>query len=165
MKIKLKTFEKTIWCTLFIIYDVVSLFWSCIIFKNLVYNISSISLQKDGIGIIGGADTSTFIFRLGNVLGLIFPIMIFLSFITCFLSIVSFFKKQRGKKIDIFLFVSVILTLITFLLIPVRSYAVALYTVVNHIPFLKHAAIYYMIISFAVILADVILTVKEKTSI
>lgn len=146
-----------------IIYDVVSLLWCYIISSNFVYNLTEIQLRDPSITIIGGADLPTWSFIMGGILGCACSVLfVLLSLATVFLFTVSIIQKQNNRKFYILLCTFSALTLIVFMLIPARTYAVSLYALVRKLSFLKYIQFFYIIISLIIIVTNILVAIKSS---
>lgn len=149
-----------------IIYDVVSLLWCYILVKNLIFEFSTVKIGLNGIEIIGGADIPTLIYKMGNVIGVVFPMLfVLLSITTIVLFTVSIFKKQTNRKFNILLCVFSALTLIIYMLIPAQTYVVSLYILVEKLSFLKYIQFIYIIISLIIIVTNILFAIKRSNEI
>lgn len=170
MKIKkIMFFKKLVPPALVILYNIISIFWCYVFIQSIIFNFSDIKIGADGIdntiNIIGGADIPTLIYKMGNVIGVVFPILfISLSIATTFLLTVSVFKKKLNRKLNILLCIFSALTLIVFLLIPAQAYYISLYTLIrfHKIPLIEHSHIFYILISLAVIAFNLFSYIKCK---
>lgn len=141
--------NKKIAIILTVLYDILSIFWCYVISANLVYNFTKISVNEDGIGIIGGADMPTLLYQIKGIFMaryLFSSLFLILSITTVFLLTVSTFKKQASRKLYITLCVFLSFTLIVFLLTPAYSYIVAFYALINSITVFKFLQIFYIVI-------------------
>ena len=155
--------------TLVILYDIISIFWCYILVKSLIFEFSTVKIGLNGIDIIGGADIPTIIHKMGNVIGVVFPMLfVILSIATAFLLTVLVFKKKLNQKLNILLCIFSALALIVFMLIPRQTYYVSLYislyTLIrfHKIPLIEHSHIFYMLISLAVIAFNLFSYIKCK---
>lgn len=169
MNKKVELVKKLVSPAIVILYDIVSLFWCCVFIQNIIFNFSDIKIGADGIdntiNIIGGADIPTLIYKMGNVIGVVFPILfVLLSIATAFLLTVSVFKKKLNQKLNILLCIFSALALIVFMLIPRQTYYVSLYTLIrfHKIPLIERSHIFYMLISLAVIAFNLFSYIKCK---
>ena len=145
-----------------IIYDIVSLFWCYILVKSLIFEFSTVKIGLNGIDIIGGADIPTLIYKIGNVIGVVFPILfVLLSVAITFLFTVSIFKKQTNRKLNILLCIFLVLSLIVFIFISTQAYVVSLYVLVRKLSFLKYLPILYVIVSLLAIIANALISKKR----
>ena len=148
-----------------ILYDIISLFWCYVIIKSMIFEFSTVKIGLNGIDIIGAADIPTIIYKIGNVIGVVFPMLfVILSIATAFLLTVSVFKKKLNQKSNILLCIFSALALIVFMLIPRQTYYVSLYTLIrfHKIPLIEHSHIFYMLISLAVIAFNLFSYIKCK---
>lgn len=148
----LNSIKKFISSSFIILYNIVSLLWCYILVKSLIFEFSIVKIGLNGIDIIGGADTPTLIYKMGNVIRAVFPILfIILSVAIIFLLIVSILKKQMNRKLNILLSVLIALSLFVFMMIPFQTYYISFYILVKKFSFLKYTHIIYIMLSFAVI--------------
>lgn len=160
---KLNSFKKFIVSALVILYDVVSLIWCYIIFSNLVYNFSLVSINENSIGIIGGADAPTTLFLLGKFLGVGFSILfILLSIAIIFLLTISTFKKQVNQKLSILLCIFLVLSLIVFMMIPAQTNVISLYILVRKLSFIRYIGVFYIVLSIAIIVINILFSIGKK---
>ena len=157
---KVELVKKLILSALVILYDVLSLFWCYIITSNFVYNLSLIQKRGTSIGIIGGADVPTLIYKMGNVIVGVFSILfVLLSITTVVLLTVSIIQKQTNRKFKILLCIFLTFTLIIYMLIPAQTYAVTLYALVRK---LKYIQFIYIIISLIIIVTNILVAIKRR---
>lgn len=154
--------KKVAFSTLAFIYDITSLFWCYVIIKSLIFEFSTVKIGVNGIDIIGGSDISTLIYKMGNVTGVVFPVMfILLSVVSIFLLNVSIFKKQINRKLNILLSVFIALSIFISMMIPFRTYYVSSYLLVIKFTLLKYTRIFYIIISLIIIVTNILVTIKR----
>lgn len=146
-----------------IIYDVVSLFWCYILVKSLIFEFSTVKIGVNGIDIIGGADIPTLIYKMGNVIRVVFPILfVLLGITTVVLLTVSVLKKQTNRKLNILISVLIALSLFVFMMIPFRTYYVSSYLLIKIFSFLKYTQIVYIMLSFTVIVKNILSVIKRS---
>ena len=75
---------------------------------------------------------------------------------------VSIFKKQTNRKLNILLCIFLVLSLIVFIFIPTQAYAVSLYVLVRKLSFLKYLPILYVIVSLLAIIANALISKKGE---
>lgn len=148
--------KKYILPTLTVLYDVSTLFWYYVIISGLMYNFSRIFVRDNGIGIIGGADTPTLMFQVGNLLKSI-PALLFLaaSIGTAVLLTLLARKKYISRKASIALCVCSVVSFIAFFFIHVDTYLVSLYAVVRSISLVYCTYIVQVVLSGAVVFTSV----------
>ena len=118
----LNSIKKFISSSLIILYNIVSLFQCYILVKSLIFQFSAVKIGLIGIDIIGGADIPTLIYKMGNVIGAVFPILfVLLGITTVVLLTVSVLKKQTNRKLNILISVLIALSLFVFVMIPFRT--------------------------------------------
>lgn len=156
-------FKKLVSPAIIILYDIISLIWCYIIFSNLVYNSSLVSINENSIGIIGGADAPTTLFLLGKFLGVGFSILfILLSMAIIFLLTISTFKKQANQKSSILLCIFLVLSLIVFIMIPTQTYTISLYILVRKLLFIRYIGVFYIVLSIAIIVINILFSIGKK---
>ena len=155
--------EKIIFSVFSTLYSVISLFLCCVIINNLINSVFKISVNENNIGIIGGADTPTLIFQIGNVLQFAFSIL-FLIFSIAAVSMlfVLILGKKAKPKFRILICIFSALSLIVFMMIPAQSYILKLYILVRNLSFLKYSNILYIIISVVIIAVNVFIIIKKN---
>ena len=95
----LNSIKKFISSSLIILYNIISLLWCYILVKNLIFEFSTVKIGLNGIEIIGGADIPTLIYKMGNVIGVVFPMLfVLLSITTIVLLTVLIIQKQNNNK-------------------------------------------------------------------
>lgn len=111
-----------------VIYDVMILALSYLLFNSIIFNISRISVINGSIGIIGGADMPTLLFVLTKN-----PVMFLMEFFIIFgistaviITVVSF-KNSCSMRLCITAVGFLIVTAILFILIPPQAYVISLY--------------------------------------
>ena len=155
---KLNTIKQISTHILVILYEIISVFWCYIIINNIVYSHFRVYAEHESIGIIGGADTPTMMFIMGELLKWNFSILfVIICIVTIFILNFSLFKKKVSKKFNKILCVFSVLSLIVFMLVPAQSYAVSLYTVFRILPFTKYIQIIYIIVSIMVVAINLFL--------
>jgi len=143
------------------LYGIVSLFWCYILIKSLIFELSTVAIGMNGIEVIGGADIPTLIYKMGNILGCSFPILfVLLSISTVVLLTISILKKQVSRRLNILLSVLIALSLFVFMMIPFQTYYISSYILLKKFAFLKYIRIFYIILSFAVVLKNILLAQK-----
>lgn len=65
--------KKIVLSLLAILYDIVSLFWSYVLVRNLIYNFSTITVGKNGFKITVRENILAFVFEIGNIWGQFSP--------------------------------------------------------------------------------------------
>ena len=148
-----------------IFYSIISIFWCYIIINNMVYNLLRVNVHNEAIGIIGGADMPTTMYIMGEIFNLGFSaLFLIICIVTVLLLNFSIFKKIVSKKFSITLCVFSVLSPIIFMLVPVQSYVISLYSVDKVFLFTKYIQIIYIIISVFVIVRNIfeIKNIKEK---
>lgn len=156
--------KKLILSVFVILYGAVSLFWCCIILRQIIYDFSFITMNESSIGIIGGADLPTLIFMLSieKIFEWIFSVLfLILSVGTVILLTVSIFKNKISKKYRVMLCILEVINLIAFMLIPVQTYAVSLYSFTREFLIAGYLPVAYIAISAAVIAMNILLTMKK----
>lgn len=156
--------KKNIFRIVAIIYDIVALFWCCVLARDLIYHFY-VKLGGDRIVIFGGVGYSTAVFEYGEILGLILPItFIILSLFSVVLLTISAFKTCVKKRTNIWLICLLGGALTLFLLFPAMTY---LTTLINRIAFRIGiinivAKILYCVAAFGAIGFNVFSLIKRK---
>ena len=130
-----------------VIYDVMILALSYLLFNSIIFNISRISVINGSIGIIGGADMPTLLFVLTkNPVMFLMALFIIFGISTAVIITVVSFKNSCSMRLYITAIVFLIVTAILFILIPPQTYAISLYlyalkvTIIYNIPVLYYIA-------------------------
>lgn len=122
-----------------VIYDVMILALSYLLFNSILFNISSISVINGSIGIIGGADMPTLLFAMTkNPVMFLMALFIIFGISTAVIITVVSFKNSCSMRLYITAIVFLITTMVLFVLIPMQAYVISLYV-------LKVAIIYDII--------------------
>lgn len=156
--------KKLILSVFVILYGAVSLFWCCIILRQIIYDFSFVATNESSIGIIGGADLPTLTFMLATerIFGWIFSVLfLILSVGTVILLTLSIFKNKISKKYRVMLCILEVINLIAFILIPPQTYAVSLYSFTREFLIAGYLPVAYIAISAAVIAMNILLTMKK----
>jgi len=160
---KIVLVKKLVLSAFVILYDIVSLLLCYVFIKSLIFELSTVKIGLNGIEVVGGVDLSTLIYKMGNVIGVVFPILfILLSVATVFLLTVSIFKKQINRKFNILLCIFSALTLVIFMLIPPQTYVISLYILVRKLSFLKYIRFIYIIVSLIIIVTNILFAIKRN---
>ena len=143
-----------------VIYDVMILALSYLLFNSIIFNISSISVINGSIGIIGGADMPTLLFVLTkNPVMFLMALFIIFGISTAVIITVASFKNSCSMRLYITAVVFLIVTAILFILIPPQTYAISLYV-------LKVAIIYDIRVLYYIATAtEIIIICKKKKAI
>ena len=143
-----------------VIYDVMILALSYLLFNSIIFNISSISVINGSIGIIGGADMPTLLFVLTkNPVMFLMALFIVFGISTAVIITVASFKNSCSMRLYITAVVFLIVTAILFILIPPQTYAISLYV-------LKVAIIYDIRVLYYIATAtEIIIICKKKKAI
>lgn len=143
-----------------VIYDVMILALSYLLFNSIIFNISSISVINGSIGIIGGADMPTLLFVLTkNPVMFLMALFIIFGISTAVIITVVSFKNSCSMRLYITAVVFLIVTAILFILIPPQTYAISLYV-------LKVAIIYDIRVLYYIATAtEIIIICKKKKAI
>lgn len=144
-----------------VIYDVMILALSYLLFNSIIFNISSISVINGSIGIIGGADMPTLLFAMTkNPVMFLMALFIIFGISTAVIITVVSFKNSCSMLLYITAVVFLIVTAILFFLIPPQTYAISL--------FVMKAAIIYdtiRILYYIATAAEIIIICKKKKAI
>ena len=128
-----------------VIYDVMILALSYLLFNSILFNISSISVINGSIGIIGGADMPTLLFAMTkNPVMFLMALFIIFGISTAVIITVASFKNSCSMRLYITAVVFLIVTAILFILIPPQMYAISLFVmkaaIIYNIPVLYYIA-------------------------
>lgn len=140
-----------------VIYDVMILALSYLLFNSIIFNISSISVINGSIGIIGGADMPTLLFVLTkNPVMFLMELFIIFGISTAVIITVVSFKNSCSMRLCITAVGFLIISAILFILIPPQTYAISLYV-------LKVAIIYDIrVIYYIATAAEIIIICKKR---
>lgn len=156
--------KKNIFRIVAVIYDIVALFWCCVLARDLIYFIY-VKLGGDRIVIFGGVGCSTAVFEYGKILGLILPItFIILSLFSVVLLTISAFKTCVKKRTNIWLVCLLCGAMMMFCIFPKMTLII---TFINHIAFKIGilnivAHILYCVAAFGAIGFNVFSLIKRK---
>lgn len=141
-----------------VIYDVMILALSYLLFNSIIFNISSISVINGSIGIIGGADMPTLLFALTKkpVMFLMALFIIFGISTAMIITVVSF-KNSCSMRLYITAVVFLIVTAILFFLIPPQTYAISLFVMKAAIIYDTIRVLYYIATA-----AEIIIICKKR---
>ena len=140
-----------------VIYDVMILALSYLLFNSIIFNISSISVINGSIGIIGGADMPTLLFVLTkNPVMFLMELFIIFGISTAVIITVVSFKNSCSMRLCITAVGFLIISAILFILIPPQTYAISL--------FLMKAAIIYdtRVLYYIATAAEIIIICKKR---
>ena len=157
--------KKNIFRIVAVIYDIVALFWCCVLARDLIYHFIYVKLGGDNIGLFGGIGYPTAVFEYGEILRLILPItFIILSLFSVVLLTISAFKTCVKKRTNIWLICLLGGALTLFLLFPAMT---CLITLINRIAFKIGilnivAKILYCVAAFGAIGFNVFSLIKRK---
>lgn len=136
-----------------VIYDVMILALSYLLFNNIIFNISSISVINGSIGIIGGADMPTLLFVLiKNPVIFLMALFIIFGISTAVIITVVSFKNSCSMRLYITAVVFLIVTAILFILIPPQAYVVSLYLYALKVAIIYNIPVLYYIATAAEII-------------
>ena len=139
-----------------VIYDVMILALSYLLFNSIIFNISSISVINGSIGIIGGADMPTLLFVLTkNPVMFLMELFIIFGISTAVIITVVSFKNSCSMRLCIKAVGFLIISAILFILIPPQTYAISLYV-------LKVAIIYDIRVIYYIATAAEIIIICKK---
>lgn len=111
-----------------VIYDVMILALSYLLFNSIIFDISRISVINGSIGIIGGADMPTLLFVLTkNPVMFLMELFIIFGISTAVIITVVSFKNSCSMRLCITAVGFLIVTAILFILIPPQAYVISLY--------------------------------------
>lgn len=160
--------KKIIFRIVAIIYDIVALFWCCVLASNLIYNLTYVIVGEDIIGIFGGVDYLTTVFEYGKIFRWILPIaFIISSLFSVILLTVTAFKTRVEKRTNIWLICLLGGALTLFLLFPKMTYIITLYSCIAlRIEILNIVAnILYCLVLIGAIGFNVFSLIKRKDEI
>lgn len=139
-----------------VIYDVMILALSYLLFNSIIFNISRISVINGSIGIIGGADMPTLLFVLTkNPVMFLMALFIIFGISTAVIITVVSFKNSCSMRLYITAIVFLITTMVLFVLIPMQAYVISLYV-------LKVAIIYNIPVLYYIATAAEIIIICKK---
>lgn len=140
-----------------VIYDVMILALSYLLFNSIIFNISSISVINGSIGIIGGADMPTLLFVLTkNPVMFLMELFIIFGISTAVIITVVSFKNSCSMRLCITAVGFLIISAILFILIPPQTYVISLYV-------LKVAIIYDIrVLYYIATAAEIIIICKKR---
>lgn len=139
-----------------VIYDVMILALSYLLFNSILFNISSISVINGSIGIIGGADMPTLLFAMTkNPVMFLMALFIIFGISTAVIITVVSFKNSCSMRLYITAIVFLITTMVLFVLIPMQAYVISLYV-------LKVAIIYNIPVLYYIATAAEIIIIFKK---
>ena len=136
-----------------VIYDVMILALSYLLFNSIIFNISSISVINGSIGIIGGADMPALLFALTkNLVMFLMALFIIFGISTAVIITVVSFKNSCSMRLYITAVVFLIVTAILFILIPPQAYVVSLYLYALKVAIIYNIPVLYYIATAAEII-------------
>ncbi len=140
-----------------VIYDVMILALSYLLFNSIIFNISSISVINGSIGIIGGADMPTLLFVLTkNPVMFLMELFIIFGISTAVIITVVSFKNSCSMRLCITAVGFLIISAILFILIPPQTYAISLFV-------MKAAIIYDIrVLYYIATAAEIIIICKKR---
>ena len=141
-----------------VIYDVIILDLSYLLFNSIIFNISSISVINGSIGIIGGADMPTLLFAMTkNPVMFLMALFIIFGISTAVIIAVVSFKNSCSMRLYITAVVFLIVTAILFILIPPQAYAISLFVMKAAIIYDTIRVLYYIATA-----AEIIIICKKR---
>ena len=136
-----------------VIYDVMILALSYLLFNSIIFNISSISVINGSIGIIGGADMPTLLFAMTkNPVMFLMELFIIFGISTAVIITVVSFKNSCSMRLYITAIVFLIVTAILFFLIPPQTYVISLYLYALKVAIIYNIPVLYYIATAAEII-------------
>ena len=136
-----------------VIYDVMILALSYLLFNSIIFNISRISVINGSIGIIGGADMPTLLFAMTkNPVMFLMELFIIFGISTAVIITVVSFKNSCSMRLYITAIVFLIVTAILFFLIPPQTYAISLYLYALKVAIIYNIPVLYYIATAAEII-------------
>lgn len=142
-----------------VIYDVMILALSYLLFNSIIFNISSISVINGSIGIIGGADMPTLLFVLTkNPVMFLMELFIIFGISTAVIITVVSFKNSCSMRLCITAVGFLIISAILFILIPPQTYAISLYLYALKVAIIYNIPVLYYIATAA----EIIIICKKR---
>ena len=136
-----------------VIYDVMILALSYLLFNSIIFNISSIAVINGSIGIIGGADMPTLLFVLTkNPVMFLMELFIIFGISTAVIITVVSFKNSCSMRLCITAVGFLIISAILFILIPPQTYAISLYLYALKVAIIYNIPVLYYIATAAEII-------------
>ena len=136
-----------------VIYDVMILALSYLLFNSIIFNISSISVINGSIGIIGGADMPTLLFVLTkNPVMFLMELFIIFGISSAVIITVVSFKNSCSMRLCITAVGFLIISAILFILIPPQTYATSLYLYALKVAIIYNIPVLYYIATAAEII-------------
>lgn len=136
-----------------VIYDVMILALSYLLFNSIIFNISRISVINGSIGIIGGADMPTLLFVLTkNPVMFLMELFIIFGISTAVIITVVSFKNSCSMRLCITAVGFLIISAILFILIPPQTYAISLYLYALKVAIIYNIPVLYYIATAAEII-------------
>ena len=141
-----------------VIYDVMILALSYLLFNSIIFNISSISVINGSIGIIGGADMPALLFALTkNPVMFLMALFIIFGISTAVIITVVSFKNSCSMRLYITAIVFLITTMVLFVLIPLQAYVISLFVMKVAIIYDTIRVLYYIATA-----AEIIIICKKR---
>ena len=141
-----------------VIYDVMILALSYLLFNSIIFNISSISVINGSIGIIGGADMPALLFALTkNLVMFLMALFIIFGISTAVIITVVSFKNSCSMRLYITAIVFLITTMVLFVLIPLQAYVISLFVMKAAIIYDTIRVLYYIATA-----AEIIIICKKR---
>lgn len=141
-----------------VIYDVMILALSYLLFNSIIFNISSISVINGSIGIIGGADMPALLFALTkNPVMFLMALFIIFGISTAVIITVVSFKNSCSMRLYITAIVFLITTMVLFVLIPPQAYVISLFVMKAAIIYDTIRVLYYIATA-----AEIIIICKKR---
>lgn len=141
-----------------VIYDVMILALSYLLFNSIIFNISSISVINGSIGIIGGADMPTLLFAMTkNPVMFLMALFIIFGISTAVIITVVSFKNSCSMRLYITAIVFLITTMVLFVLIPLQAYVISLFVMKAAIIYDTIRVLYYIATA-----AEIIIICKKR---
>lgn len=141
-----------------VIYDVMILALSYLLFNSIIFNISSISVINGSIGIIGGADMPTLLFAMTkNPVMFLMALFIIFGISTAVIIAVVSFKNSCSMRLYITAIVFLLVAAILFVLIPPQAYVISLFVMKTAIIYDTIRVLYYIATA-----AEIIIICKKR---
>ena len=145
----MKTYKRIAYIFTAALYGALSLLWCGILAQAFAYNIQIIEMSGTEISIKSSASVMRFLLSPSAFVTLF-------TLVSAALATVSVFMKRNNRKFAILICIFSTLTVVLFLLLPPQTYLLPFYMIVRKLPVLRYSRIAYILISVAVILANIL---------
>ena len=154
----MKTYKRLACIVTAALYGILSLLWCGILAQALVYSSKVIETGGTEISIKSPESVMRLLLSLP-------AFVILFALASAVLVVVSVFMKRNHRKFTILICVFSALTSVLFLLLPPQAYLIPFYMIVRKLPVLRYSRIAYILISVAVILANILHTSKIESEV